>query len=71
MYFLIKSTLVFSSENPDVCVSVRMGVSSGKIAFDGRYVSFGKLLSNFFHYVVYFRVYCLYWVHVVGRFHCF
>ena len=39
---LIKSTLVFSLENSDVCVSVRtgnrIGVSSGKIISHERYV---------------------------------
>ena len=51
MYFLIKSTLAFSSENSDVCVSVTtgdgMGVSSGKIISDGRGVSFGKVIPSF------------------------
>ena len=39
MYFLIKSTSAFSSENSEVCVSARTGdgtgVSSGKIVSDG------------------------------------
>ena len=47
VYFLIKSTSAYSSESFDVSVSVRagdgMGGSSGKITFDERGVSFGKV----------------------------
>ena len=51
VYFLIKSTSAYSSESFDVSVSVRagdgMGGSSGKITFDERGVSFGKVFSLF------------------------